>query len=99
MSKKSLKELGPKSGPNYHEGKAIYINESGVYDLVLRSKLPSAKAFKRWKTELDSKSESNYHEGKAVNVNESRLYCLKKFERGGTLSRSHLQRRKSGLHK
>ena len=29
--KKSLKELGPSAGPNYHEGKAVYINESRLY--------------------------------------------------------------------
>ena len=29
---------------------AIFINESGLYSLVLSSKLPSAKAFKRWVT-------------------------------------------------
>ena len=28
----------------------IYVNESGLYSLVLRSKLESAKAFKRWVT-------------------------------------------------
>ena len=28
----------------------IYINESGLYSLVLRSKLESAKEFKRWVT-------------------------------------------------
>ena len=27
---------------------AIFINESGLYSLVLSSKLPQAKAFKRW---------------------------------------------------
>lgn len=30
--------------------KAIIINESGVYSLILRSKLPTAKEFKRWVT-------------------------------------------------
>jgi prophage antirepressor-like protein len=29
---------------------AVFINESGVFSLVLRSKLPSAKAFTRWVT-------------------------------------------------
>ena len=27
---------------------AIFINESGLYSLILSSKLPQAKAFKRW---------------------------------------------------
>ena len=61
----SLKELirrkgvPPKVGslndpaPNqeqYHEGKAIYINEPGFYTIVLGSKKPECRAFKRWVT-------------------------------------------------
>ena len=34
--KKSLKELDSDLESNYHEGKAVYINESGLYDLILR---------------------------------------------------------------
>lgn len=37
------------SGSNY-KSKAIIINESGLYGLVLSSKLPTAKKFKRWVT-------------------------------------------------
>lgn len=33
-----------------NEKNTIYINESGLYSLILRSKLPAAKAFKRWVT-------------------------------------------------
>ena len=33
-----------------NERNEIMINESGIYSLVLRSKLESAKAFKRWIT-------------------------------------------------
>ena len=33
-----------------NEGNTIYINESGLYSLILRSKLESARAFKRWVT-------------------------------------------------
>ena len=43
--------MGPISGPNYHEGKAVYISESGLYILVLRSKLRAAKSFKKWVTD------------------------------------------------
>lgn len=32
------------------EREAIFINESGVYSLIFSSKLPSARAFKRWVT-------------------------------------------------
>ena len=37
------------SGSNY-KSKAILVNESGLYSLILSSKLPSAKKFKRWVT-------------------------------------------------
>ena len=40
-----------KTGPlNRNEGNTIYINESGLYSLILRSKLESARALKRWVT-------------------------------------------------
>ena len=37
------------TGSNY-KSQAVVINESGLYSLVLASKLPQAKAFKRWVT-------------------------------------------------
>ena len=37
------------TGSNY-KTRATVINESGLYSLILSSKLPSAKAFKRWVT-------------------------------------------------
>ena len=37
------------TGSNY-KSKAIIINESGLYSLILSSKLPQAKEFKRWVT-------------------------------------------------
>lgn len=37
------------NGSNY-KSKAIIINESGLYSLILSSKLPKAKEFKRWVT-------------------------------------------------
>lgn len=37
------------TGSNY-KSKAVTINESGLYSLVLSSKLPAAKKFKRWVT-------------------------------------------------
>ena len=37
------------TGSNY-KSRAVFINESGLYSLVLSSKLPQAKAFKRWVT-------------------------------------------------
>ena len=41
--------LNQVSGSNY-KSKTIIINESGLYSLVLASKLPQAKVFKRWVT-------------------------------------------------
>jgi prophage antirepressor-like protein len=35
---------------NENENKTIFINESGMYSLILNSKKPEAKAFKRWIT-------------------------------------------------
>ena len=37
------------TGSNY-KSRAVLINESGLYSLILSSKLPQAKAFKRWVT-------------------------------------------------
>ena len=37
------------TGSNY-KSKAVFINESGLYSLILSSKLQQAKAFKRWVT-------------------------------------------------
>ena len=52
MSKSKRNELfrlktGPLKG---NEGNSSYLSESGLYSLVLRSKLESAKEFKRWVT-------------------------------------------------
>jgi prophage antirepressor-like protein len=38
------------TGYNKNELKTTYINESGLYSLILSSKLPAAKAFKKWVT-------------------------------------------------
>ena len=54
--KKKLSELMSKSKPNEsfrlkgNEGNSLYLSESGLYSLVLRSKLESAKEFKQWVT-------------------------------------------------
>ena len=60
-NKRKLSELRPKSKQNEsfrlktdplkgNEGNSLYLSESGLYSSVLRSKLESAKAFKRWVT-------------------------------------------------
>ena len=54
--KRRLSELAPKSKGNEtlplerNEKNTIFINESGLYSLILRSKLESACVFKRWVT-------------------------------------------------
>lgn len=40
----------PRNGALSPESKATIINESGLYSLMLKSKLPGAKKFKRWVT-------------------------------------------------
>ena len=43
------KHGGVKTTPlNHNEKQTIYINEAGLYSLILRSKKPEAKLFKRW---------------------------------------------------
>ena len=39
------------SGSNY-KANTLFVNESGLYSLILSSKLPQAKAFKRWVTNV-----------------------------------------------
>ena len=46
LTKKGLKRTPLKNG----QKSAIFVNESGLYSLILQSKLESAKVFKRWVT-------------------------------------------------
>ena len=51
--------------------KAIVINESGLYSLIIKSKLPSAKQFKRWYIRLAlkwSKLNSCFGKGKITPI-------------------------------
>ncbi len=41
-------KLNDKSSPSFGQRGAWIINESGLYSLIISSKLPSAKKFKRW---------------------------------------------------
>ena len=43
---------------NYHEGKAVYISEPEMYQLIFGSKLLAAKQFKKWVTPEDEKKET-----------------------------------------
>ena len=50
-SLKRLKSKGDDSSPlTRNAGNTIYINESGLYSLILRSDMDKAKEFKRWVT-------------------------------------------------
>ena len=50
-SLKGLKSRGGESCPlTWNAGNTIYINESGLYSLILRSVMNKAKEFKRWVT-------------------------------------------------
>ena len=44
------KKLNDKTSPSFGQRGATIINESGLYSLVLSSKLPEAKEFKHWIT-------------------------------------------------
>ena len=44
------KKLNDKTSPSFGQRGTALINESGLYSLVLSSKLPEAKEFKRWIT-------------------------------------------------
>lgn len=50
--KKTLNNLRPacQAGLSYNEKNTIYINESGLYSLILSSKKSEAKKFKKWVT-------------------------------------------------
>ena len=48
--KKPLSGLTPNSRVHYLKGKAVYISESELYSLILRSKLPVEKSSKKWVT-------------------------------------------------
>ena len=49
--KTASESRGSKTDPlKRNEGNTIYINESGLYCLILRSKLEAARVFKRWVT-------------------------------------------------
>ena len=51
LSLECLTKRGSKTDPLKNEPKsAIFVNESGLYSLILQSKLESAKVFKRWVT-------------------------------------------------
>ena len=48
--RKPLSELTPGAGVNYHQGKAVYVSESGLYSLIFGSRRTAVKSFKKWVT-------------------------------------------------
>ncbi len=50
--KRLLQDLMENAPPPTDQPHEVYINESGVYALIMRSKKPQAKAFQRWVTKV-----------------------------------------------
>ena len=48
----ALVQGGMRRPPSNQQPHEVYVNESGLYSLVLRSKTPSAHAFQRWVTSV-----------------------------------------------
>ena len=75
-----LSKGGLKWSPLRNDQKnAIYINESGLYSLILRSKLESARAFKRWVTKevpLSIRKTGRYDYGMNHKYNESLTFKI-----------------------
>lgn len=64
-----------------NNGQTIFVNESGLYSLILRSKLPSAKQFKRWVTSEVLPSIRKTGEYK-INKDEQDIKKIEKIEKG-----------------
>ena len=62
------------TGSNY-KSQVVIINESGLYSLVLSSKLPQAKAFKRWVTSEVLPAIRMTGEYSAQSAQRNRPYC------------------------
>ena len=78
---KEDKSTAPIQGTAY-ETRAVLINESGLYALVLSSKLPQAKAFKRWVTS-EVLQPLRDHVGKPLIVNSGyRTVALNNYLKG-----------------
>ena len=75
--KKTYEELiegGTESGPLHkQQPHEIYINESGLYSLVLRSHKEEAKTFKRWVT--SEVLPSIWQSGGVVHVIQHKVFC------------------------
>lgn len=71
------KILNDKSSPSFGQRGATLINESGLYSLILSSKLPKAKEFKRWVT---SEVLPSIRKTGGYNANQNDVYKAKRLE-------------------
>lgn len=81
---KNIKEIPT---ANFEQSKKIanntkFINESGVYSLILRSNLPTAKQFKRWITKDVIPSIRRTGEYKLINKDEQDIKKINKIKLG-----------------
>lgn len=77
------------TGSNY-KSKAVIINESGLYSLILSSKLPNAKNFKRWVTSEVLPSIRKHGEYKTIKQDESKTKRLEVMERNARTRQAKL---------
>lgn len=71
------KILNDKSSSSFGQRGATLINESGLYSLILSSKLPKAKEFKRWVT---SEVLPSIRKTGGYNANQNDVYKAKRLE-------------------
>lgn len=77
------------TGSNY-KSKAVIINESGLYSLILSSKLPTAKSFKRWVTSEVLPSIRKTGSYSTVQSDESKAKRLEVMERNARTRQAKL---------
>jgi prophage antirepressor-like protein len=67
----------PNSDVGYHKGKAVYINEAGLYELIFNSKMEKARKFKDWVFEevLPKIRKNGYYV--APNINDAEVKRLR----------------------
>lgn len=76
------KQLNDKTSSSFGQRGATIINESGLYSLVLSSKLPTAKEFKRWVTSevLPSIRKTGSYQSTQINTISKEEFILREKE-------------------
>lgn len=76
------KKLNDKTSSSFGQRGATIINESGLYSLVLSSKLPTAKEFKRWVTSevLPSIRKTGSYQSTQINAISKEEFILREKE-------------------